>query len=165
MYRFGDLLALARESWVREMANELARAGFHDYRRSDAAMVRLLLRGPLAVGRIGTALGVSRQAARKLVTGLERRGYAQAGTSPTDARQLDVALTTRGEAFAGAIVEAVAALNARLAERVDLTQLQAADAVLRAALPNEHARRLAARLVPPPPSSGLDESPRGAAKG
>ncbi len=150
LYRFGDLLALAREYWVREMAEELDRAGFEDYRRTDAALVRLLLRDPRAVGQIGEALRVSRQAARKLVTGLERRGYAQTATSKSDARQLDVTLTARGEAFAQAIVDAVAALNQRTALRVDHDQLLAADAVLRAALPDERARRLAERLVPPP---------------
>lgn len=151
VYRFGDLLALAREHWVRELAAELARAGFPDYRRSDAVLLRLLLRGPRPVGRIGLALGVTRQAARKLVTGLERRGYAQARTSARDARQLDVSLTTRGEAFARAIIAATEALNTRAAERVDAAQLRAADAVLRAVLPDARAREQAARLVPPPP--------------
>jgi DNA-binding MarR family transcriptional regulator len=155
VYRFGDLLALAREYWVREMAGELARAGFPDYRRSDAVLLRLLLRGPCPVGRIGTALGVTRQAARKLVAGLERRGYAHAATSERDARRLDVSLTARGEAFASAIVAAVDALNARTAQRVDFDQLAAADAVLRAVLPDARARTRADRLIPPP--RGSDE--------
>lgn len=152
-YRFGDLLALAREYWVREMEAELARLGFPDYRRSDAVLLRLLLRGPRPVGRIGLALGVTRQAARKLVTGLERRGYAQTATSERDARQLQVSLTARGEAFAHAIVDAVETLNARTAARVDAAQLVAADTVLRAVLPDERARIRAERLVPPPPRS------------
>ena len=150
VYRFGDLLALAREYWVREMADELARGGFTDYRRSDAALVRLLFRDPRAVGQIGDALRVSRQAARKLVAGLERRGYAQTATSKSDARQLDVSLTARGVEFAQAIIRAVETLNERTAERVDHDQLVAADAVLRAVLPDEEARRLAERLIPSP---------------
>ena len=150
VYRFGDLLALARQHWVREMMVELAGAGFPDYRRSDAALVRLLSRGPLAVGQIGTALGVSRQAARKLVTGLERRGYAHTARSEADARQLDVSLTTRGRAFAQAIIASVDALNKRTSERVDPSQLRAADAVLRAVLTDERARGRADRLIPPP---------------
>lgn len=155
VYRFGDLLALAREYWVREMTEELVRAGFGDYRRSDASLVRLLMRGPRPVGRVGVGLAVSRQAARKLITGLERRGYAQAATSPTDARQLEVSLTARGEAFAQAIVAAVETLNRRMAERVDPAELLAADAVLRAALPDAHARELAQRLIPPPPTAAV----------
>jgi DNA-binding MarR family transcriptional regulator len=150
IYRFGDLLALVRECWVREMTEELALAGFNDYRRSDASLVRLLMRGSRPIGRIGAALDVSRQAARKLVSGLERRGYAQTATSPDDARQLDVTLTDRGEEFGRAIIDAVESLNRRMAERVDPEQLLAADMVLRAALPDGRARQLADRLVPAP---------------
>ena len=52
-YLFGDLLALARLSRVRHMADRLGRLGYADYRRSDAAALRLLLRGPVPVGRLG----------------------------------------------------------------------------------------------------------------
>jgi DNA-binding MarR family transcriptional regulator len=149
-YRFGDLLALVREHWVRQMADRLAAAGHADYRRSDAALVRLLSRGSRSVGEIGAALGVSRQAARKLVAGLERRGYASSAKDRDDARQLNVELTARGEAFAAAIIDAIEALNRRLARRVDPAQLLAADAALRAALPDRGARERAARLVAPP---------------
>ena len=149
-YRFGDLLALAREYWVRQMTERLAGAGYEDYRRSDAALVRLLSRGPRPIGQIGAALDISRQAARKLVAGLERRGYARTAAAETDARRLNVTLTPRGEGFAQAIIDAVEGLNLELAERVDRSQLLAADAVLRAALPNQPARDLAGRLVPPP---------------
>lgn len=151
-YRFGDLLALAREYWVRDMTERLAIAGYEDYRRSDAVLVRLLLRGPRPIGRIGAALRISRQAARKLVAGLERRGYARTAPAEADARRLDVSLTPRGEAFARAIQDAIAELNRELAARVSLEQLIAADAVLRAALPDQEARDLAARIVPPPDS-------------
>ncbi|MGH2888162.1 MAG: MarR family winged helix-turn-helix transcriptional regulator, partial [Solirubrobacteraceae bacterium] len=92
-YLFGDLLALARQSWVRQMADGLERAGFHDYRRSDAAVVRLLAREPLTVGRLGAIVGVTRQASRKLADGLERRGYARTARDGGDARKLVVSLT------------------------------------------------------------------------
>ena len=43
-YRFGDLLALARQSWVHRMAAELENRGFADYRLTDAATLRRLRR-------------------------------------------------------------------------------------------------------------------------
>ena len=70
VYRFSDVLALARQSWVSQVASGLAKAGYPDYRRSDSALLRLLQGGPMSVGRIGGALGVTRQAARKAVAGL-----------------------------------------------------------------------------------------------
>ena len=53
VYRFGDLLALARQSWVAQMARDVAAQGYPDYRRTDAAVLRLLHRGPVSVGRLG----------------------------------------------------------------------------------------------------------------
>lgn len=153
-YRFGDLLALAREYWVRTMAERLAEAGYEDYRRSDASLVRLLSAGPCPIGRTAAALSVTRQTARKLVAGLERRGYAYTAAHEHDARQVNVHLTGRGHAYADAITATIDTLNRTLSERVDPAQLVAADAVLRATLPNEDARERARRLVPPPNFTG-----------
>lgn len=139
-YRFGDLLALARRSWIRQMSAGLAAAGYDDYRRSDAAVVRLLQPAPLSVGRLGDALGVTRQAARKIAAGLERRGLATVQRDRHDARQLDVALTAAGEDYARAVRAVIDKLNRRLAGQVPPDQLAAAGAVLRAVLAGEHTR-------------------------
>jgi DNA-binding MarR family transcriptional regulator len=149
-YHFGDLLALAREQWVRQMAEHVNRAGFDDYRRSDAALVRLLSRRPRSIGEIGSALGVTRQVARKFVTRLEQHGFVVTTRDAGDARQVNVELTQRGNQYAGAIMRAIGALDRRLGQRVDRAQLLAADTVLRASLPDEGTRARAKRLVPPP---------------
>lgn len=158
-YRFGDLLALARANWVREMASGLADAGYADYRRSDAALVRLLSRGPCPVGRLGTGLDVTRQAARKLVAGLEQRGYATVARDEHDARQRSVSLTPHGRGYAEAITVVIERLNRGVAKRVEASQLLAADAVLRATLPDGPARERAERLVPPPAWRGEPRPP------
>jgi len=149
-YLFGDLLALARQSWVRAMAAALAARGFADYRRSDAAALRMLARGPTAVGRLGALLGVTRQAARKVVAGLEQRGYARLERDKRDSRRLNVVLTAAGEAYARAVVAVVEELNRDLCGRVDPDQLVAADTVLRAAIAGADARERAALRVAPP---------------
>lgn len=151
-YRFGDLLALARESWVAQMAAELAAAGYPDYRRSDAATVRLLRRGPLSIGRLGQVLGITRQAARKVATGLEQRGLATVARDQHDARQVNVTLTADGDGYARAITAAIERLNGALAAQVTSDQLAAADIVLRAVLADERTRAIAARLSPPGPT-------------
>jgi DNA-binding MarR family transcriptional regulator len=149
-YRFGDLLALVRAYWVREMTRHLADVGYPDYLRSDALLMRLLARGPTSITQLGTALGVTRQAARKFVTSLERRGYAKTARDEHDARQTNVLLTKRGVDYAHAVQRVIRTLDRNVADRVDPDALAAADAVLRAALPNEAARELADRLIPPP---------------
>ncbi|MGA3361051.1 MAG: MarR family transcriptional regulator [Solirubrobacteraceae bacterium] len=149
-YLFGDLLALARRSWVQTMARRLEQLGYADYRRSDAAALRLIARRPLAVGELGAVLGVTRQAARKLVAGLEQRRYARLERDPRDSRRRTVVLTPAGEAYAAAIVATLETMNRELGERVDRAELIAADAVLRASLADDSARRRADALVAPP---------------
>jgi len=152
VYPFGDLLALARQSWLGQMASRLAELGYTDYRRSDAAAVRLLLRGPAPVGQLGAALGVSRQAARKVADGLQQRGYATAERDPDDARQLNVTLTEDGQAYASAVVAVIEQLNREVTGRADAAELIAADAVLRAAMFDDSTRQRA-RWLPRPPSA------------
>jgi DNA-binding MarR family transcriptional regulator len=127
---FGDLLALARRRWVREMATRLETRGFHDYRRSDALVLRSLRRGSMPVGRLAGALGVTRQAARKVVDGLERRGYARTERDGGDARRLNVVLTDGGVAYAVAVVAVVRGINAEVASHVDPERLAVARTVL-----------------------------------
>lgn len=127
---FGDVLALARLSWVRQMSGGLARLGYPDYRRSDALVFRHLLQGPAPIGRLGAAMGVTRQAARKVVDGLEEREYATTERDEHDGRRLNVVLTFKGSAYARAVVEVIGALNRELVERVDPDRLATATAVL-----------------------------------
>lgn len=151
-YRFGDLLALARRSWVLRMTSELQTRGFGDYRASDAAAVRLLAAGPAPVGHLGPVLGVTRQAARKVARGLEERGYATSSPDPQDARKLNVALTPAGRDYAEAITQVIDTLNQALAARVQPGHLAAADTVLRAAIDNDDLTHVARRIPPPSPS-------------
>ena len=149
-YRFGDLLALARQSWIHQMATGLAAVGYHDYRRTDAAVVRLLQRGPMPIGQLGKALGVTRQAARKITDTLERRGFATTARDDHDTRQINLWLTPEGEAYARAIVKVIERLNRDLCRRVDAVDLAAADRVLRASLADAHTRERGERVEPPP---------------
>jgi DNA-binding MarR family transcriptional regulator len=149
-YLFGDLLALARLSWIRQMADRLAQRGYPDYRRSDAVVLRLLLRGPVPAGRLGKGLGVTRQAARKVIEGLEQRGLARTERDTKDSRVLNVLLTDEGSAYAAAVTDVIGTLNREFCQRVDPAQLKAADAVLRAVLTGDPSLRDTASLIKPP---------------
>jgi DNA-binding MarR family transcriptional regulator len=153
-YRFGNLLALARRSWIEQVGERMQQAGFPGYRRTDAGVLARLLARPLAIGQLGEALGISRQAARQLADGLVERGYATFGTDDSDARRTLVVLTRRGKAYGQAIWMAQAALNERVRSRVSEADLAAADAVLRAVFPDDGARQRVDERMPP-----LSESP------
>ena len=127
---FGDVLALARERWVRAMADRLAARGYADYRRSDAFAMRLLASRPHALGAFARPLGRTRQAARKIVTGLVERGFASLEADPADARRRQVHLTKSGEDYAKAVTATVVTLNREIARMVDSHDLATAIAVL-----------------------------------
>jgi DNA-binding MarR family transcriptional regulator len=149
-YRFGDLLALARVDWVRQMASVLNEHGYPDFRASDTSVVRLLRRRNTAtIGEIGSRLGVTRQAARKVVTALARRGLVAEARDVRDARKVNVMLTDAGHAYADAVVDTVRQLNRALAVRVAEVDLASADAALRAAIVDPATRALADRIPRP----------------
>lgn len=137
-YRFGDLLALARLSWTRQVRERLEAAGFAGYRRTDSGMLRVLAH-PRAIGQLGEVMGITRQAARQLADGLVERGYASFGTDPADARRTLVALTPAGVRYARAVAEAQEALNDVVRSRVSAADLAVADRVLRAIFPQKSA--------------------------
>lgn len=131
-YEFSDLLGLARLSWLREMSTQLRSLGFDRFTRGDSAVMRLVARGPTPLGRIGPALGISRQAGRKLIDRLEREGFVRTDRDRVDARVVNIVLTSDGDRYARALNQVADGLNRNLASRVDRSDLVAADAVLRA---------------------------------
>jgi DNA-binding MarR family transcriptional regulator len=153
-YLFGDLLAIARLSWVQAMSDRLEALGHHGYRRSDAIAMRMLLRGPVAIGRLGERLGVTRQAARKFVDALIARGYVRVERDPSDARKLNALLTPAGERYAQAVVQVIEELNRELSTRVSAADLAAADRVLRASITGDGVSRAARRVRPPDAPGG-----------
>ena len=127
---FGDILALARERWIRAMAQRLDALGFSDYRRSDPLVMRSLRHGDVALGSLGVTLGLTRQGARKVVSGLVERGYARVTPSALDSRRRTVELTTRGRDYLRAVVVTLRALNDEVVAGVEVDQLDAAYSVL-----------------------------------
>jgi DNA-binding MarR family transcriptional regulator len=127
---FGDLLALARERWIRAMAQRLSAGGFEDYRRSDPLVLRSLRAGEVPLGSLTATLGLTRQGARKVVSGLVERGYARVTSSTVDTRRRMVGLTPRGREYLAAVVAALRALNDVVVRGVEAEQLDAAYAVL-----------------------------------
>ena len=127
----------------------MQQAGFPGYRQSDAWILALLLRRPLAIGQLGEAMGISRQAARQMADGLAERGYATFGTDDADARRTLVVLTRRGKAYGRAIWMAQDALNETVRNRVS----EAVFAACRRRAPSRVPRRQG------PPASGRADAP------
>jgi DNA-binding MarR family transcriptional regulator len=127
---FGDVLAMARERWIRAMAQRLDALGFRDYRRSDPLVMRSLRGGEVPLGNLTATLGLTRQGARKVVSGLVERDYARVIASTIDSRRRIVQLTPRGRDYLRAVVATLRALNDEVVANVDAERLSAAYAVL-----------------------------------
>ncbi len=159
-YRFGDLLALARRSWVEQVRASMTTAGFLGYRQTDALVLRLLVLHPWPIGGLGDVLHVTRQAARKLADGMVERGYAELKTDPEDARRTMVHLTRAGTSYARAVATAQDALNDQIRGRVTKAELAVADRVLRMVFPDDEARRRIDGIVSPPAGAGTPQGVR-----
>ena len=101
-----SLGAALRRAWVGyqlRLDEALAAQGFADRGFPDTRVLRICERaGPTTASQIGRQLGITRQGAGKIVSGLHRRGYVVLEPSPTDGREKAVALTERGRRYLAA---------------------------------------------------------------
>lgn len=111
------LLRTARRTYARGVVEALAEAGFDDVPRNGAFVLSGIGNGAAAV-QLLPGLGVSKQAASKLVDTLVLRGYLARGEDLEDRRRLTLTLTDRGEAAAAAVRAGADAVDRRLADRL-----------------------------------------------
>jgi DNA-binding MarR family transcriptional regulator len=90
------LLASFR-AMVDALHSDLAERGHPEARPLHGFALQALGAGGTTVAELGRRLGVSKQAAAKTVAGLERLGYVERSSHPTDARAVIVRRAPRGE--------------------------------------------------------------------
>lgn len=127
---FPALLRAARATYGKAIRAALAEAGFDDIPGNGLFVVGAVARTRLPMASLVRALGVTKQAAGKLVDTLALRGYVERVPDPDDRRRLLVAPTPRGAAAADVIRAATGGIDARLAARVPAAQVAHARAVL-----------------------------------
>ncbi|MFF1281254.1 MarR family winged helix-turn-helix transcriptional regulator [Streptomyces sp. NPDC058299] len=92
----------------------VAARGFTDLRPAHGfAFARLAPDGATATGGLAAHLGVTKQAASRLVDEIVRKGYAQRRPHPEGARARPIVLTERGRACTRAAEEAAAEVVGR----------------------------------------------------
>ena len=137
---FAPAVGGAQRALVTAMMARLAARGFEGMTPAFASLIPLLD----AQGARPTALaqrsGVTKQAMSQLVRELEKRGYVEQATDPTDTRAKIVRLTERGVALRAACVEVRGELQKMAAAALGADEL--------ARLQRDLARLLAA-LAPP----------------
>ncbi|MFC5183017.1 MarR family winged helix-turn-helix transcriptional regulator [Actinomadura harenae] len=130
-------LFLAFRQIIDETHDELARQG-HPHLRPMHGFVFQAIgpRGTAAV-ELGRRLGVSKQAAGKLVDTLERLGYVERGADPSDARRKIVRLTAFGVDALDRSATIFEAVRGRWAEELGPDRMRALETDLRAMTPGD----------------------------
>lgn len=126
------LLLSAFRALIDELHVRLATAGHEDLRPAHGIAMQMISRGG-SISDLARRLGVSKQAASKTMTTLERLGYAERRPSPRDHRQIEVALTARGAdalALSGEILNRLRDEWAALLGQREMDQLENALAQL-----------------------------------
>ncbi|QXJ20936.1 winged helix-turn-helix transcriptional regulator [Actinomadura graeca] len=89
-------LFLAFRVIIDELHEELAREGHPGLRPMHGFVFQAIGPGGTTAVELGRRLGVSKQAAGKMIESLERAGYVERAADPSDARRKIVRLTARG---------------------------------------------------------------------
>lgn len=141
--------AAANETLLRAVR----RASHAKVRNAHGYVFQHLLGGPRTVGGLAELLGVTQQAASKVVLELQELGYVERRTDETDKRVRRIALTRRGMRVVESGRAARAALENRLLERVGRTVLDDARQALVALLDLSGGLDAVARRRVEPPSA------------
>jgi DNA-binding MarR family transcriptional regulator len=114
---------------------ELASRGHAELRPMHGFVFQAIgVDGTTAV-ELGRRLGISKQAAGKIIESLERLGYVQRGADPTDRRSKIVRLTSRGIDALRQSAEIFDELRARWARTIGSQRLQSLEDDLRTLAP------------------------------
>jgi DNA-binding MarR family transcriptional regulator len=117
------LLRGARGSYAHTIAGFLAEAGCDDLPRNGPFVLGGMANHHASAVDMIRGLGVTRQAASQLIDTLVVRGYLTREVNPADRRRLNVELTDRGRAAAGAIAAAIGRVDEELAVMITPAEL------------------------------------------
>src|SRR4051794_18606925 len=113
----GILLTLALRAFVDQLHHELDAEGFADVRPAFGVVFRALRDEPLTLTDLAGRLGVTKQAASKVVEEMTQLRLVRRRTSPADARAKLLTLTPRGRRAMAAAMRIGADIDARLAQQ------------------------------------------------
>jgi DNA-binding MarR family transcriptional regulator len=143
---FPVLLRAARTAYGSAIRHALADVGCDDMPRNGSFVIGTIARTGAPLSEIIKGLGVSKQAAGRLVDALVTRGYLDRSPDPEDRRRLTITLTERGHAAAAVIRSVIQRVDADLAGRVGADYIAHTRATLAAFIESnygaeEHDRR------------------------
>jgi DNA-binding MarR family transcriptional regulator len=127
--RPGALGGTLRRAWIgyqRRLDEEMAASGFPERRFPDGRVLRMCARSDqVTASAIGRELGITRQGAGKIVSGLRDRGYVVLEPSTTDGRERVITLTPKATDYLAAQRDAARRIEGELEELLGATAFDA----------------------------------------
>jgi DNA-binding MarR family transcriptional regulator len=136
------LFAIAYRSLIDDLHERLAARGWRNVRQ-NYGFVLLAARGPgIQASEIAALMGISKQAASKLVEAMEQAGYLRRDPHADDLRAKVVTLTGRGDELLAAVEEIYAELEDEWVAILDRARVDALRCDLTTVLRATHGGRL-----------------------
>ena len=107
----------------RQLHDRLHARGWTDVRPAFGFVLLAARDQPTSVTELAGLMGITKQAASKLVDAMISGGYIQRGTDPQDGRQRPVSLTGRGEELLSAVEQVYAELEDRWAKLIGTSHI------------------------------------------
>jgi DNA-binding MarR family transcriptional regulator len=117
------LFAIAYRQLIDSLHDRLQAQGWTDVRPAFGFVLLAARDQPTSVTELAGLMGITKQAASKLVDAMISSGYIQRGTDPQDGRQRPVSLTRRGEKLLSAVEQVYAELEDRWAKLIGTSHL------------------------------------------
>jgi DNA-binding MarR family transcriptional regulator len=117
------LFAIGYRQLIDSLHDRLQARGWTDVRPAFGFVLLAARDQPTSVTELAGLMGMTKQAASKLVDAMVSGGYLQRGTDAQDGRQRPVTLTSRGEDLLSAVEEIYAELEAGWATLIGTSHL------------------------------------------
>jgi DNA-binding MarR family transcriptional regulator len=137
----GRLLAMALSAVVDELHDRLEQRGWERTRPLWGFVLLSLRDRPRSISQIGALLGTTKQAAAKVVAGLEEARLVERATDPRDRRATTIGLSRRGRRFLADVEHVYRDIESEWAAAIGREQLAAVRAGLAAAIGAHHGPR------------------------
>lgn len=118
------LLGLAFRQLIDDLHVRLAEQGWTDVRESYGFVLLTVRDSPAGITELAAVLGVTKQAASKLVEAMEASGYVTRRSDPGDGRARPVALAPRGRRLLAAVERIYVELEAEWAAVIGASGLE-----------------------------------------
>jgi DNA-binding MarR family transcriptional regulator len=117
------LFAIGYRQLIDGLHDRLRDRGWTDVRPAFGFVLLAARDQPTSVTELAELMGMTKQAASKLVDAMVSAGYIQRGTDPQDGRQRPVTLTARGEELLSAVEQVYAELEDGWAKLISTSHL------------------------------------------